>query len=186
VSYTILQNTEQSKLAISFQRKCDIDAIRLVEITAYSKFVFKAESNPFSFSVDFGPDSSILEGRTLRANTRYKVRILDREKNDIVTIKCVIAADYLLEDGFVPSAEQIKAFQEGPAIHNCWPYFRECAQAVISRMNYPPLTLPFLWMAPAQPQSGKAAKRVSATRSVRVARARQTPAELTPKPTERD
>lgn len=185
MSYTVSQSAEQTKLAISLQRKCDVDTIRLVEITAHSKMIFSTESYPLAYAVDFGPDSSIVEGRTLRVSTLYRLKILDREKNDIVTIKCVIAADYLLQDGFVPSAEQIKAFQGGPAIHNCWPYFRECAQATVSKMNYPPLTLPFLWIVSAPSELDKAPKQVSAPRA-KIARHAKAPEELVQKTSDRD
>lgn len=162
MSYQIFQTSAARKLAVSLQRKCDVDAIRLIEISAHSTLVFNPDLYPLAFSVDFRPDSIVLEERMLRANTLYMLRIIDREKNDIVTIKCVIAGDYRLEDGYIPSEEQTRAFQEGPAIHNCWPYFRECVQAVISRMNYPPLTIPFLWVGPARPEQRKAPKQISA------------------------
>jgi hypothetical protein len=158
VSYSIRQTAEQRRLAISLQRKCDIDEIRLVEMTAHSKFTFSSESCPLAFSIDFHPDSSSIDGRMFRINIYYRVRILDREKTDIVTIKCVISAAYLMAEGFVPSEEQMAAFKEGPAIYNCWPYFRECVQTMVNKMSYPPLTLPFLWIAAERPASGKTQK----------------------------
>ena len=38
----------------------------------------------------------------------------------------------------------MKAFQNGNAIFNLWPYFRECLQNNLQRMGLPPLTAPFL------------------------------------------
>ena len=72
-----------------------------------------------------------------------------------VTVECAYAADYtIIRDGFVPSSEQAKAFREGNAIFNLWPYFREYLQSSLLKMGLPALTAPFLCLRPKAPQGG--------------------------------
>jgi len=49
-----------------------------------------------------------------------------------------------LEESFQPSRDAINAFARGNVIFNSWPYFREYVQSTVSRMDYPPPTIPFL------------------------------------------
>jgi preprotein translocase subunit SecB len=62
----------------------------------------------------------------------------------IVSIECTFEVSYQLRPNFTPTAEQVKAFTDGNAIFNCWPYCRQYVQDMISRMGFPPLILPLL------------------------------------------
>jgi hypothetical protein len=74
--------------------------------------------------------------------------VTEADHREVISITCRFEATYDLTEGFEPSAQQIAAFKEGNAVFNCWTYFREFVHSSVSRMNYPPPTLPFLRMVP--------------------------------------
>ena len=60
-----------------------------------------------------------------------------------VAVECTYAADYsIIRPDFKPSLEHVKAFKDGNAIFNVWPYFRESNQwreiALGRRSSCPP------------------------------------------------
>jgi hypothetical protein len=147
MSYTISQQPEQIKLAAALQQKSDISNISLIESVATCKAALTKNVLPFSFAVEFQAEEIECEGANLRVTTRFSFKIInDKDKAEVISLRCLLGAEYTLAEGFQPSAEQIKAFKEGPAIFNCWPYFREYVQNTVVRMNYPPPTIPFLWL----------------------------------------
>jgi hypothetical protein len=147
MSYTISQDTEQRKLAVSLQHNSDISAIRLIEAKVNCKSALDEKLHPLSFAAEFHPDAIERNQRTLSVITQFSFKIIsDNHKTEVIVLQCRMAAEYILAEGFEPSAEQINAFKEGPAIFNCWPYFREYVQSTVVRMNYPPPTIPFLWL----------------------------------------
>ena len=60
-------------------------------------------------------------------------------------------------EGFEIASEHVKAFKDGNAIFNAWPYFREYLRNNLQRMGMPPLTAPFLRLQP-KPKSRKREK----------------------------
>jgi preprotein translocase subunit SecB len=66
------------------------------------------------------------------------------KKRTVLCIECTFEVIYQLRPDFTPTAEQVKAFKDGNAIFNCWPYCRQYIQEMIQRLGYPPLVLPFL------------------------------------------
>ena|SRR6266849_5452283 len=163
MSYRISQDPEQMKLAASLQQKCDILAIRLIESTASCKSAIGDDNGlPFSFAAEFQPEAAECDGDSLSVTTRFSFKIISgKDKTEMIVLHCLIGAEYTLVDEFQPSVEQIKAFKEGPAIFNCWPYFREYVQNTVVRMNYPPPAIPFLWLEvkkPTTPQPEQAAE----------------------------
>jgi len=74
--------------------------------------------------------------------------VAESDDAEVISIKCTLQAAYNLLEGYEPTPEQIEAFKDGNAIFNCWTYFREFVQNAVTRMNYPPPTLPFLRMVP--------------------------------------
>jgi len=89
-----------------------------------------------------------MNGTTFTVSVSFDFKINNKEKAELVALECLFDADYILLDGFQPSSEQIEAFRHGPAIFNCWPFFREYVQSIVLRMNYPAPTIPFLWLVP--------------------------------------
>lgn len=151
MSYSIAQDTEETKLAVALQRNAEISTIRLIESNAKCRAPLSADLT-ISFSAEFHPESAECVGRNLNISTHFCFKIInDADKDEMIVLQCVMGAEYELAEDFEPSSEQIKAFKEGPAIFNCWPYFREYVQTTVARMNYPPPTIPFLWLESKKP-----------------------------------
>lgn len=52
----------------------------------------------------------------------------------------------------VPSQEEMQAFADTNALMNCWPYWRDLVNMMVSRMNLPPLLIPLLRWVPPPPK----------------------------------
>lgn len=150
MSFEISQNPKQARLAASLQERSEILNIRLVESNANCKEPLRENMLnrlPFSLAVKFRPETFEVVGRNLCVITRFNFKIIsEKDKAELVVLSCLLEAEYALSEGFEPSPQQIKAFKDGPAIFNCWPYFREYVRNTVARMNYPPPTIPFLWI----------------------------------------
>ncbi|MGA2774170.1 MAG: hypothetical protein ABSG26_25555 [Bryobacteraceae bacterium] len=144
MSYSIVQSREERKLGQTVHTNAEIEAIRLVEVNAKCKSLAGDLDFPLSFTIDVRPTDAAVKSSRLTVDTRFFLKVTTKEKVDVISLECIIGADYTLQGDFTPSDEQIKAFQEGNAIFNCWPYFREYTQNTLCRMNYPPLAVPFL------------------------------------------
>jgi hypothetical protein len=93
-------------------------------------------------------DARVVESRLIIPITFMFRAVTAEDKCDVVVVRSVMEATYEIEEGFVPTTEQITAFKDGNAVFNCWTYFREIVQSTVARMEYPPITLPFLRMVP--------------------------------------
>jgi hypothetical protein len=148
MSFTIEQDREQTRHAFSLQSRAEITEIRLIEASLFCKASVEEAGFPLEFSIEFAPEGAVVEGGVLTVTVRYTFRITAKSKADVVLIKCGLQAAYDLTDGYRPSTEEIEAFRTGNAVFNCWPYFREFVQNTVTRMNYPPPTIPFLRLMP--------------------------------------
>ncbi len=83
-------------------------------------------------------------------------------KEPLLVVDCTWEVDYRLAENYQPSPKAVKAFKDGNAIFNCWPYFREYVQNAVTRMNLPPLTIPLLRLLPKLPATKPAGRRPEA------------------------
>jgi hypothetical protein len=148
MSFTIEQDREQAKRAFSLQSRADIISIRLVDGRISCKVRIEEAQVPLRFAIRFEPEDAILSEGQLTATVKFVFKTSDKNTRDALVIRCRIQADYRLMEGFRPSEEEIEAFNGGNAILNCWPYFREFVQSTVTRMHYPPPTIPFLRLVP--------------------------------------
>jgi preprotein translocase subunit SecB len=75
-----------------------------------------------------------------------------------VSVECTFEVIYQLKPDFTPTPEQVKAFKDGNAIFNCWPYGRQYVQDTIQRLGFPPLILPLLRVQTRHREARKLAK----------------------------
>ncbi len=146
--FTIAQDQERSKLAYSLQRRANIDLIYLTSISSKCTKKVQDVTFPLKFWTQHESDPAILSGQRLTAPVQFRFRVADDQNLEIISLECVLQADYELNEGYQPTVEEIEAFTESNAVFNCWPYFRELAQNTLTRMNYPPLAIPFLRLVP--------------------------------------
>jgi hypothetical protein len=145
--FVIAQEAERSKLSYSLQRRADLDLVGLVSIASKCRS-FDDVTVPLKFWLKYEALEPHLSGRKLSTPVQFGFQVVDDKNTEAVSFQCILQADYLLNEGYDPIAEEIDAFRESNAIFNCWPYFRELVQSSLSRMNYPPMSIPFLRLAP--------------------------------------
>jgi hypothetical protein len=178
----IEQSPEETKLAFEVHRNASIEKVRLsrtkstalsaeawadAQITVGFNFKTKELAGPervmrleISFRMkgtrspeetDDGSESSIPEPNLTQPNLEQ-----------LIAIECAFEVDYALQDDFVPSPEHVKAFREGNAVFNVWPFFREYLHSQMQRMGLPPLTAPFLRIVPKPKKVARRERQVEA------------------------
>jgi preprotein translocase subunit SecB len=162
-SFSIFQTKEETQLAITVHQNAEIDEVRLARAKAAADRPGTALKSPIVISMDVrakdveGPPGNLLVEVSFRLSGSRKE---DQPKTRaVVCIECTFEASYQLHPEFTPTPEQVKAFKDGNAIFNCWPYCRQYVQETIQRLGYPPLMLPFLRVQTKQRQNRKSSKR---------------------------
>ena len=159
MSYQIEQNQDQWKLAYRVQSQVDIDNVRLVEATLTCKTKPEEANFPLAFALHFEASEATVKGQHLSIPVSFGFRVFrSQETMDVIIIGCQLEAEYTLKDDYQPTADELNAFKQGNAIFNCWPYFREYVQNSVTRMNFPPPTIPFLRLIPKLPPQVEQAK----------------------------
>lgn len=160
----IEQESTETRMAVEVHQSTSISQIRLVraKLSAPAINPGPEAENREPISIDFSFRSKALEAPSgiIRIEIAFKMSGTRVDSAAlVVSVECAYAADYTItRDGFMPTAEQIKAFKDGNAIFNVWPYFREYLQSSLVKMGLPPLTAPFLCLKPKQPTQPQPAK----------------------------
>jgi hypothetical protein len=161
----IEQSAEQAKRAVAFHKHAELESIRLVK----SRCVGASEplaSGP-AILVGFNHRAKVIEAPegTVRIEVDFRMEGFEKPApgaeppsagaeapakpgKPAILVDCTLSAEYKLNPGYVPEPEDVKAFKDGNAVFNCWPYFREFLQNTLTRMNWPPLTAPFMRLQP--------------------------------------
>jgi preprotein translocase subunit SecB len=161
-AYMIFQTKEETDLAIAVNRNAQINDVRLTRAKTAADRPEIALKNPIVVSMDVKAKHIESSGGQLLVEVSFRLTGSRKEvssKNSmIVCVECTFEVSYQLHPEFTPSAEQIKAFKDGNAIFNCWPYCRQYVQEMIQRMGYPPLILPLLRVQTKHRESRKLSK----------------------------
>lgn len=169
MSIFIEQDKEQARAAFQLQSHADLDSIRLVEVTARCKFAMEDVSFPLRFLLKHKAEDAVVANAKLTVYLKCAFKAVTTENEaEVIVVACRLEAVYDLADGFDPTPEQIEAFKDGNAIFNCWTYFREFVHNTIGRMNYPPVTLPFLRMVPKAAQGDAGPKKIEGADSSKI------------------
>ena len=158
---TIEQTAAQARLAFELHTHAEIQSVRLQKARLVSRAQLEALSGPIALRLSRKARQVEAPPGLLRLENDFRVegkRELASPRNEpgkygqpFVLVECTLEADYRLAEGYQPSPETVRAFKDGNAIFNCWPYFREFVQNAVTRMNLPPLTLPLLRLLPKPP-----------------------------------
>lgn len=152
----IAQAAEQTVLASQLIQNSAIQAIRLVRSKVELAVLSGGPPAPLVVSFNFGATREPSPTDCLRLLVNFQMAGVPESPDEgeappaaaVVEIDCAFRVEYALRPGFEPSDAQIEAFQEGNAIFNAWPYFREYLQSTLQRMGLPTFTLPFLRLQP--------------------------------------
>jgi hypothetical protein len=156
MSIFIERDPDQNKAAWAFFSRADLQQIALVSSAAMRVRDWSALKQPLRTDVHFEPASVHLTENLARFKTEFAFTAVDSSSPaaDAIKISCEFEASYALNNGYKPSPGEVEAFQEGNAIVNCWPFFREFVQSTVVRMNLPAPPIPFLLLAPKRNTSG--------------------------------
>jgi hypothetical protein len=145
----IEQDKNQAQLAFSLQSRADIETIRVTESSMTCTVAPENVTFPLVILLKHQSEEAVVDGDKLTIPIKFGFKALtEDEKTDVLIVTCRLEAAYQLAEGYAPTPEQIEAFRHGNAVFNCWSYFREYVQNSVARMNFPPVTIPFLRMVP--------------------------------------
>lgn len=160
----IEQNQDETKLAFEVNSNAAINRIRLARAKVASQAMDEGLKSPVAVAFNFKSKPVTAPANVMRLEIAFRMTGVEEKgegKNDtpekkpderkpepVVLVECAYEVDYLLREGFSITPEQVKAFKDGNAIFNAWPYFREYLQNNLQRMGLPPLTAPFLRLQP--------------------------------------
>lgn len=155
----IEQTQDETKRAFEFHQNAAIKRIRLARAKLVSQAFDETPKAPVGVTFRFTGKPLTGPHDILRLELTFRMSGVPEEeggKRDgegktprpVALVECVYEVDYALREGFMPTPEQVKAFQNGNAMFNAWPYFREYLQDSLLRMGYPPLAAPFLRLQP--------------------------------------
>jgi len=146
-TFTIFQTKEETELAIAVHRNAQISEVRLARAKVTADRPGNVLKDPISVSM--GVKAKDVKGADGQLLVEVSFRLAGAKKGDqandktVLCVECTFEVSYQLRPEFTPTTEQIKAFKDGNAIFNCWPYCRQYVQEMIQRMGFPPLVLPF-------------------------------------------
>lgn len=149
----IEQALEATKLAFEVHQNAVIQRLRLSRAKVASWPLDEDPKAPLGVSFHFKSKQLAAPARVLRVEIAFRMVGAEEEaegakREPAVLVECAFEADYLLREGFEATPEQVKAFKDGNAIFNAWPYFREYLQSSLQRMGLPGLAAPFLRLQP--------------------------------------
>lgn len=160
--FPIFQTKEETELAIAVSHNAQIDDVRLSHAKVSADRPENALKAPIAVSMGVKARQSESPAGQLCVEVSFRLtgtRKEDATKNKtIVCVECTFEVSYQLRPGFTPTIEQIKAFKDGNAIFNCWPYCRQYVQDMILRLGYPSLILPLLRVQTKQRENRKLSK----------------------------
>ena len=160
----IEQDISDTRMAVEVHQSTSISRIRLVRAKLAAPLLDPttdtANQDPISVKFTFRSKALKAPAGVLRIEIGFKMTGAQPDSSTpVVSVDCAYAVDYTItREGFTPSAEQVKAFKDGNAIFNVWPYFREYLQSSLVKMGLPPLTAPFLCLRPKSQAKAPAAE----------------------------
>jgi hypothetical protein len=146
--FLIEQTRDESLLAISLHQNAEICGIRLAHANASAISPEIAMKKDIAVSMDVKATRIGCEGESLVIEVGFSFKGTQKPEQKkcppVISVESTFQVTYRLKPGFEPTDDQVRAFKDGNAIFNCWPYCRHYVQEQVLQMGYPPVTLPFL------------------------------------------
>jgi hypothetical protein len=184
----IEQTQDEIKLAFEVHQNATINRIRLARAKVVSQAIDEALTSHIAVTFTFKSKPMKAPTNVLRLEIAFRMAGVeqkdegkeeplqkkpgDKKPEPVVSVECAYEVDYVLREGFEITPEHVKAFRDGNAIFNSWPYFREYLQNNLQRMGLPPLTAPFLRLQP-KPRPRKREKNQQEVDKIPLAHGRQ-------------
>ena len=160
------QTPDEARLAFEVHQHAAIQRIRLARAKVSAQVIDDAPKASVSVSFNFRAKALVAPKKIMRLEIGFRMAgvedpgtgaVAQKQSEPVVSVECSYEVDYVIGEDFEPSAEHVKAFKDGNAIFNVWPYFREYLQNNLQRMGLPPLVAPFLRLQP-KPKRNEAGK----------------------------
>lgn len=158
------QSQDETRLAFEVNKNAAINRMRLARAKVTSQSMDEGPKTPIAVVFNFKSKPISAPSNVLRLEIAFRMTGVeekeegkkdtpekkpdDKKPEPVVLVECAYEVDYVLREGFTITSEHVKAFKDGNAIFNAWPYFREYLQNNLQRMGLPPLTAPFLRLQP--------------------------------------
>jgi hypothetical protein len=139
-----------------------LESIRLRSCRSESAELPDQLTGPFTLNFGDPIGRAIgISGPHLVTEAAIDLESFDSSEKKKLVFRCsgTFQLEYHMEDGFVPTKEEMDAFAQTFAVFNSWPYIRETLQSITQRMGLNPPPLPLLKLVPPDVKSAKA-KRV--------------------------
>ena len=158
----ISQEPEEIRNAIALQTKCELKRVVLRNCQSSVESTEAISKSAMAFRLSHGSTANAIVDGVLRIEVKFCVHGENSTElpsgkeppTRLFALECAFDLDYELDDkSFQPSPESIKAFKDGNAVFNCWPYTREFVHNITARMGLDLPPLPFLRIVPKRPAS---------------------------------
>lgn len=146
-SFTIVQTPEQTQRAVSVHRHAELRSIRLAKSKGVAERPEEALQEALELAISVKSRVVEVPVDSIGIEVYFRlaaVEVKAKTKVEAFAVECTYQLTYELREAFIPTNEELKAFKDGNAIFNAWPYCREYVQSTVARMGFPPPTLPFL------------------------------------------
>jgi len=145
MSILIEQTQAEMQNSYAFSRRAECVGVRVSSAAfSTSKGFFLAIEGTLSVAIRYADQEAVIAEGSLQASTLFECLITESEESSpLAKFECLLTATYHLQEGYVPSEQELAAFHKANVIFNCWPYFREFVQSSACRMNIPPPPIPF-------------------------------------------
>jgi hypothetical protein len=147
----IEQTQDEIKLALQVHKHAAIESVRVASAKWKSLPPDQQPDGPIRLAFHRRSKHSPSPPGTLRIEILFRTEGTTNEVS-VFSVESTFEVDYSLEDGFEIAPAQIKAFKDGNAIFNAWPYYREFLQSAVQRMALPPLAAPFMRVQTREPR----------------------------------
>jgi hypothetical protein len=146
----IEQSADDARLAVEVHQNAAIQRIRLAKAKLSARSVDETSKARVGITFQFKSKGVPVRPDLLRVEITFRVSGVEEDDNEegnaeqVLLVDCAYEVEYAIREGFEITAAHVKAFKDGNAIFNAWPFFREYLQTSMLRMGMPPLTAPFL------------------------------------------
>ncbi len=134
----IQQNEAESALAFEVHRNAAIRSVRVVRARIHGS-LDNDSTEPVSIAFNFKakgeePASDLLRLEVAFRMTGSQANLAETAKTAIL-VECAFEVAYDVRPGFTITPEHVRAFKDGNAVFNVWPYYREFLQSSLQRMG---------------------------------------------------
>lgn len=157
--FIIHQDDPARLLAVEVHGNSFLKSLRLSRFSAQSDAPIG--SDPIETTISLTARGKVLrcgpEDLVIEAHFTMKFSFVPDHEKSLASVDCRYEAVYQLRPGFPITAAHGKAFADGNALFQIWPFFREFLQNSLTRMGHPPYAAPFLVIRP-QPKASPSPK----------------------------